>query len=847
MNQYIKGLSSQQAKLHLEKHGQNSISIKSKQSIFKEILIELVNPMSLILVGATIISILSGELIDAGIIGFIIVLNTFLSIFQKHKADKAIEKLQSLVNPKTKVYRDGKLIEIDSIYIVPDDIIKLSEGDLIPADGIIIDSKQFYVQESTLTGESVPIQKIKDSQIFMGTQVVQGQANCLIQATGLQTEFGKIANLTSQTKKDLSPLQKEIKQISKIIGYFMIAFSVIFLVVSILKEGTDSILQNIIFAASIAVAAVPEGLPTTITLSLSIGVQKLADKGSIIKSLSSVETLGSTDIIVSDKTGTLTKNQMTVTDLFIDNKNYKVKGIGYNPKGEILNYKEISEEKLMQQSLISLFCNDSQIYSEDGIYKVIGDPTEGALITLAEKTEFNTKFFKETKVLDTIPFNSKYKYMASLVSHNENKYLLIKGAPEVVYAMSNLTPEETQIIQTQQENLASNALRTLGLAIKHVDNNTEQINTKDLQNLNFISLIGIIDPPRQEVKQSILEAKKLGLKIIMATGDHHTTAEAIAKQIGFENIKTINGEEFNKLTDSDLQELILSNKDLIFARVKPEDKLRIVNSCKELGKIVAVTGDGVNDAPALKRADIGIAMGINGTEVSKEAADMILTKDDFTDIIVAIKEGRNIYQNIQKFIAYLFSCNAGEILCLGISFILGFPLPLTAILLLVINLGTDILPAISLSFEHNSNIIKKHTEKIIDRTVKQKILVQGLTIGALSFTIFYFIVHKQGDLPLAITYCFTTLVIAQMVNVINTKDLLKSIFSTNLVENRYMLYSIFISMTILILCIKTDLANQILKTVNIPNTNLLILTLGIIAVITTINEFNKLILRINSK
>lgn len=850
------GLTTQEAQNLLQQYGENTLQTKAKRSVFKELYEEIKNPMTLILLFASGVSFALDEKIDALIIFAIIILNIGLSFFQKFKADKAVEKLQSLVNPHTKVFRENHLISIQSSQLVPGDTIKLSEGDLIPADGVILESKQFYVQESTLTGESVPLNKQTTDKLFMGTECVQGQAICRITETGINTEFGQIADLTANTRKDLSPLQKEIVSLSHTIAKVMIGVSILFFLISILRDGTDQILKTIIFTASIAVAAVPEGLPTTLTLSLSLAVERMAKKGSIIKSLSSVETLGSTDIIVTDKTGTLTKNQMTVTDIITIDENIKVNGTGYyvEPTGdlkflksginidhqtdlELLQKSPKTEKFLYRQSLVSLLCNDSII---DENNKLIGDPTEGALITLANKTPFNQNTIENYEIIDSIPFNSKDKFMACLAQDikTKKKYILVKGAPEIVTQMCQLETKQTKKLQAETNQLAENALRTLALAIK--ETKAESLQPKYLKNLDFISITGIIDPPREETRNALIQANKLGIQVIMATGDHPLTAKAIGKQLGFNTKKVITGHDLETISDKDLNNLILSQENIIFARVKPKHKLRIVNSAKNIDKIVGVTGDGVNDAPALKRADIGIAMGITGTEVSKEAADMILTQDDFSDIVTAIKEGRIIYKNIRKFLFYMFSCNLGEIVCILIAFILGLPLPLTAILLLVINLGTDVFPAISLSFEEESDTRKEdsHKRSLLNKPTSIRILIQGIGLGIISFINFYLVYEKTQNYVLASSVCFLSLVVAQLINAYNAKSDVKSIFSIQTLKNSYLHISVIFSLALSLIIIYSPYLNSIFKTESIGTSNIILIASTSILVI-ILDELHK--------
>lgn len=855
------GLTQSQAEKLLQEHGPNTLTKAKKRNYLKELWKEIKNPMTLILIFASGVSFALGETIDSSIILGIIILNIALGFFQKFKADKAVEKLQSLVNPQTKVFRDNKLISIDSKLLVPGDIIKLSEGDLIPADAKILESKQFYVQESTLTGESVPLNKKTEDKLFMGTESVQGTAVAKVTETGQDTEFGQIADLTAKTQKDLSPLQKEIVGLSRAIAKAMLLISAIFFAVSIYKNGTNQLLETIIFTASIAVAAVPEGLPTTITLSLSLGVQRLAKKGSIIKNLSSVETLGSTDVLVTDKTGTLTKNEMTVTKILTQDHQIQVTGSGYEPKGNLdfdqdniqihsqtnkslLSKSPQIDQLLKNQSLVALYCNDSLIEEKDGNYELIGDPTEGSLITLANKTPYNQNALENYEVIDTIPFNSKDKFMASLIQDQQSnkKYILIKGAPEIVLNKTNLSEKTKKELHQKTDKLADEALRTLALAIR--ETRAKKLSNEVIHDLDFVSIVGIIDPPRLETKGALQEANQLGLQTIMATGDHPLTAKAIGQKLGFSTEHVYKGDQLENMKDKELTKIIQTGENIIFARVKPAHKLRIVNLCKQLGKIVGVTGDGVNDAPALKRADIGIAMGITGTEVSKEAADMVLTEDNFNDIISAIKEGRVIYQNIRKFLFYIFSTNLGEIACIFIAFLIGLPLPLTAILLLVINLGTDVFPAISLSFEKEEDVTKETSTKrhLLNKETIIRVLIQGTVLGAISVGIFAWSLNKTDNQILATSICFVTLVIGQLINAYNAKFNTQSIFQLETLKNHYLNLSVGLSIALSLAIVYIPALNPIFKTQSFSiQTFELIILLSLIMIIP--DEIRKLIHR----
>jgi len=699
--------------------------------------------------------------------------------------------LKRLAAPKTIVIRDGKKQEIESIYLVPGDLVVLEEGTKIPADIRIIESANMKTDEASLTGESTPVNKIveavKDAPIadrknmaYMGTILTYGRGSGVVVSTGMTTEMGKIAGMIQEAEEEPTPLQKSLKRFSKNLTFMILGICIVVILLGVIRGGdpVDMFLTGI----ALAVAAIPEGLPAVVTITLTFGVKKMAKKNAIVRKLPSVESLGSVTVICSDKTGTLTRNEMTVRKVYYNDMPVDVSGEGYGPNGEFrFKDKKVDPmgDKILARLLkTGLLCNNAEINKTNNEWSVIGDPTEGALITLASKGFDVDKVLKSNPRTREIPFSSERKMM-SVINKEE---VHVKGAPEILLNLCTqiersgkivkMTPKEKDKILSMNRRLADQALRVLALAYKpvHPDENPEK-------NLIFLGLVGMIDPPRNSVKSDIKICRKAGIKSVMITGDHRNTAVAIAKEIGIldnEPGRVLTGEEIDSISDKDLYKVV---RDVtVYARVNPIHKIKIVEALQKHGEVVAMTGDGVNDAPALKKADVGVSMGIKGTDVSKEASDMILKDDNFSTIVVAIKEGRRIYDNTKKFIHYLLSCNLGEVLVVLGAVMIGFMdpvtggfiIPVTAIQLLWINLVTDGLPATALGVDPPAkNIMSRPPrdpkEKIMGKTPMIDMVIVGviMMIG----TLFLF----QLKLPLGIekaqTVAFTTLVIFQMFRV----------------------------------------------------------------------------------
>jgi len=884
------GLTNEEASARLLTVGPNEIKPQKRASYLQQFLDEFKDLMVIILIVATILALLAGEITDALIIFLIVIVNAAIGFAQKFKAGKAIEALKKLLRPETKVLRAGQLKKIPIEEIVPGDVLILEEGDHIAADAILFEANELQAQEAILTGESLPVEKSIENPVFMGTSVTHGTGRAIVIKTGLETEMGRIAKLTAETKKDKSPLQKELFELGALIGKltFVIALFLFLYGIFIQKRA---LIDTLLFATSIAVAAVPEGLPATITIALAVGVQRMAKEKAIIKQLAAVETLGAVTVICTDKTGTLTKNEMTVKECYFDRYHTTVYGIGYNPDGRIeikqsgqlpiaIGQKnEITKLNPHLYQTLELFlitaglCNNSTIIRDQNDWKVIGDPTEGALITLVKKSGLDFETVKDDyEKLHEFAFDSSRKCMSVLYRQKSNGRIFVfaKGAPGQILQICNhvmmnhhaiLMDQRTkQDILHKNGEMAENALRVLGFAWRELSPHEQKMWEKyhasqhagaqtgaqqenhgqhfpftkeDIEkNLVFLGLAGMIDPARSEVKEAIETAKKAGIKIYMVTGDHGLTAKAIGQQIGLiENPKplTLTGEQLNEMGDKELKNLLASKKlEIIFARVSPEHKLRLVSLLKEIGEIVAVTGDGVNDAPALKRADIGIAMG-SGTDVSKEASNMVLADDSFSTIVKAVREGRTIYDNLKKFVFYIFSSNIGELLLIFAAIIFNMPVPLTAILILCINLFTDVLPALALGVEtgEEGNMSKKprrKEQKMLNRYFLGRIFYVGFFVGGLALAAFFFELRRRGwefgqtldsSSPIymrAVTVAFTVMVMIQMANALNAKSETASIFKRGFLKNKLLLGAISVSVLITIAIVEVPLLQKYLHT-----------------------------------
>jgi P-type Ca2+ transporter type 2C len=777
LNTSMKGLSSSEAKHRQGKYGLNEVRRTKHISPWKIFLEQFTSPLVWILLVALAFSIFMGEAADAIVIAVIVVLNAVLGFHQEYKAEKSIEALQKMASLKAKVYRDGKEIKIDSKYLVPGDIIVVESGDKIPADARIIEVHGLNTQEGPLTGESLPLNKISEklpkdtplaeqkNMVFASTVVTVGRAIAMITKTGMSTEIGKIASMIQEAHDKYTPLQKKLRELGKYLTIAVVAVAVIVFLAGLLGGQPAQIM--FLTAIALAVAAIPEGLPAAITVSLSLGVQRMIKRNVLVRKLPSVETLGSVNVICTDKTGTLTHNEMTVKKIFCDGIIYDITGSGYSKNGTFIYGKKIVGASPLQKLLtIGLLCNDSKLSDEEEGKErdLIGDPTEAALLVSAEKAKLSfKKLDKELPRVDEIPFSSDRKMMTTIHKKVRGKKVAYtKGAVDVIINKCNrivirgkvhrLDRATKKEILDHNEKFASEALRVLGFAYNETFTTKENAE----RDMIFVGLQAMIDPPREEVKDSLKLCKEAGIRVIMITGDHLTTATAIANQLGITG-RAITGADLDQIKD--LEKEIESIG--VLARVKPEHKMQVVKSLQNKGYVVAMTGDGVNDAPALKKADIGVSMSISGTDVAKEAADMILTDDNFQSIVSAVEEGRGIFDNIRKFVNYLLSSNLGEIVAILFASLLRLDLPLTAIQILWINLVTDGLPAMALSLDpHEKEIMKRPPreakESILSKGLRNDILLIGTLIGL--GTLGMFLLYLDSGLMKAQTVAFTSLV-----------------------------------------------------------------------------------------
>ncbi|MGG3572036.1 calcium-translocating P-type ATPase, SERCA-type [Bacillus gobiensis] len=855
------GLSSKEAKKRLDLHGYNELNEGKKTSSLALFFSQFNDFMVFVLVAATIISGFLGEYVDAAAIIAIILVNGILGFFQERRAENSLQALKELSTPQTLVLREKKWMKIQARELVPGDIIKFSSGDRIGADIRLFDAKSLEIEESTLTGESVPVQKQYDpiqanaeslgdlvNMGFMGTLVTRGSGSGVVIGTGMNTAMGKIAHMLEEAGTHQTPLQGRLEQLGKIL--IVIALLLTVLVVSVGVLQGQNLFQMFLAGVSLAVAAIPEGLPAIVTVALSLGVQRMIKQKSIVRKLPAVETLGCASIICSDKTGTMTQNKMTVTHVWTCGSLWEVTGTGYEPEGEFTangRPVQVKQNKALQQILLfGALCNSSAIVSEKGKYRLEGDPTEGALLTAASKAGFYSEKIKEQyKIIEEYPFDSARKMMTVIVEDLQNKrFVITKGAPDVLLkkstcilannkneAMSKTRYEEAN---TSIADLASRALRTIAIAYKPLTGSEIPSVEQAESGLTFFGIQGMMDPPRPEVKQAIKECREAGIKTVMITGDHVITAKAIAKKLNLlpNKGKVIEGQALNQLSVEELAETVEDT--YVFARVTPEHKLKIVKAFQEKGHIVAMTGDGVNDAPAIKQADIGISMGITGTDVAKESSSLILVDDNFATIKSAIKEGRNIYENIRKFVRYLLASNVGEILVMLFAMLLALPLPLVPIQILWVNLVTDGLPAMALGMDQpESDVMNRkprHTkEGIFARGLGWKVVSRGFLIGAVTLAAFMIIYYRNPDnLQYAQTIAFATLVLAQLIHVFDCRSE-RSIFHRNPFGNLYLIGAVLSSLLLMLVVIYYKPLQPVFHTMDIAAVDWL-LVIGLSAI-----------------
>ncbi len=821
------GLSSGEVEARLEKYGRNQLKEAPKRSPWAIFLDQFKDFIIWILIGAAIVSGVLQEVVDAVAIIAIVILNAVLGFIQEYRAEKSLAALKRLSSPTSKVLRDGKHGLITSEELVPGDVIELEAGDSVPADSRVAwVTSNFGVQEASLTGESTPVVKTtaaleerevpladRANMVYLGTSVASGRAKSIVTGTGMETELGKIAGMIQEIEREATPLQKKLEEFGKWIVYACFVLVVMVFLLEWAREG--KVIEVFLTAVSLAVAAIPEGLPAVVTIALALGVQRMVKRHALIRKLRSVETLGSATVICSDKTGTLTKNEMTVQAVYAGGRLFRATGIGYAPKGDFLSDdKTVSPQdypELMKALRVSVLCNGAQLVQDQAAYKIVGDPTEGALLTVAAKADvWKSQEERTSPFVDELPFDSERKKMTVIRQVDHRRVAFVKGAPDILLAdcinievngtVRPLTPADRKQIAAANDDLTGQAMRVLGVACRDLDGHAGKLDIGTVErDLTFVGLIAMIDPPREEVRQAIRECMTAGIKTVMITGDHKNTATAIAKQLGFfkEDSLALSGEELDKLSQEQLEKQV--HKIPVYARVSPEHKLRVVRAWRSRREIVAMTGDGVNDAPAVKEADIGVAMGITGTDVTKEVSDMVVTDDNFASIVAAVEEGRGIYDNIQKFVHYLLSCNAGEILVMFVSSLIGLPVPLLPIQILWINLVTDGLPALALGVDPTDPEIMKRSprppdEPVVTRRRGLLMLAQGAFIAACSLGAYVLVLYVEKEGPArARTACFVVLAVSQLFHSYNCRSLTESLFKIGVFTNKNLLLATGIS------------------------------------------------------
>ena len=883
------GLTNSKASENLEKFGFNELKAQKKIPLIIKFLEQFKDFMIIILIIAAIvsgaISIAQGEKItDSVIILIVVIANAIIGVAQEAKAEKSLEALQKLSGHEAKVIRDGSVCVVPAKELVPGDLVVLETGDYVPADLRITEAINLKVQEASLTGESVPVEKesakIEEEDIpigdmrnmlFSSSLVTYGRGKAIVVETGMNTEVGKIAGMLSNTQKQETPLQKKLNSLGKTLGIVALIICAVIFVVGIL-QGRE-VINMFMTAVSLAVAAIPEGLAAVSTIVLAIGVQKMVKKNAIVKRLPAVETLGSSTVICSDKTGTLTQNKMTVQKMFVDDNIYDMTNIE-----DITKYENANQEiKLLVYN--GMLCNDTKI-SDTGELK--GDPTETALVDIALKLGFTKNIYNEMPRVDEIPFDSERKLMTTVHMVNGKYIVFTKGGIDELLAKCTSYVQEDGVqkqnlneykyrINEVNETMAKDALRVLGFAYKELDYKPE---VQDLEkDLIFVGMYGMIDPPREEAKLAVEKCNSAGIKTVMITGDHKITATAIAKKLGIlknEN-EAITGQELDKLTDEDLEKNIRNYS--VYARVAPEHKVRIVKAWQKQGEVVAMTGDGVNDSPALKQADIGCAMGIVGTDVAKEAADVILTDDNFATVVSAVEEGRRIYDNILKVIQFLLSSNIGEIVVLLLATLgttlfakwfgitdIGHLEILLPIHILWINLVTDSLPALALAFDPaNEDIMKRKPVKpskgIFTKSMTYRIIYQGIMIGVLTLIAFMIglastteaidgLTLDQSKIEVGQTMAFMVLALSELVHVFNIRDNNKSIFKTKVFNNSKLIWAILVAAALMFVVLLVPQLREVFSIPVLPTSNLLEIVILVLAPILIVEIFK--LFKINS-
>ncbi len=827
-----KGLSSADAAEKLIQYGENSLAKEKKARPLKIFLGQFRDVMIMILLAATVISFCLGEVYDAVTIVIIVLLNAILGFIQEYRTEKTLIALRNMTAPSAKCWRDGALTTVPAAELVPGDIIRLEAGDKVPADCIIISCKGLLAEESILTGESAAVPKTegdpsdtdnsigKADAVYSGTVIVKGSAEAKVIATGLNAQMGRISGMLNDIDDEMTPLQKRLAELGKIIALICLGVCVIVSGAGILRG--EPVFDMLMTGITIAIAAIPEGLPATVTIALALATGRMLKKNALVHKLHSVETLGCASVICTDKTGTVTENKMTVTNAFCGGKEFSFSGNGYRMAGEITldgsRVNPASEPALKEMLICGTLCTGSSISSDKkitvrdrgkldlkGEWKVTGDPTELAILIAAAKGGITAETLSaEHKKTDEIPFDSNSRCMTVICSENGGRTAYTKGAPDVVikrcgFYMTDsgavpMTARKRREIYDIHEKMTENALRVLAFCKKDVSGNSDPES-----GMIFLGIMGMSDPPRAEAKQAVRLCRSAHIRTVMITGDHKNTAAAVAKQAGImrEGDLVFTGTELDRMSDTELDGII--GKTAVFARVSPADKLRIVRAFKRKGEIVTMTGDGVNDAPAVKEASIGVAMGLTGTDVTKQAADVVLLDDNFATLVGAVEQGRGIYANIRKFVRYLLSCNIGEVLTMFLGIVLGMPMALLPTQILLVNLVTDGLPAIALGVEppDRENMKKpprRSDESFFSGGLMQKIIIRGILIGICTLGSFAVTEILSGSIAAARTAALFTLVTSQLFHVFECKSETKNIFTVPYMNNKKLIGAVLISL-----------------------------------------------------
>ncbi|UNQ74141.1 cation-translocating P-type ATPase [Infirmifilum sp. NZ] len=821
------GLSEDEARRRLKVWGPNRIEEEKRISPLRLFLNQFLNPLTGLLLFATALSVAIGETLDALVIVVLVLAGAVLGFYQEYRAERALEALKKMASPLATVIREGEVKTVRSEEVVPGDVLVLNAGDRVAADARVFEAVNLRVDESMLTGESTPVDKIAETleadaplaervnMVFAGTVVVYGKGKAVVVATGKNTELGKIAESLQEVKTEKTPLERQLDALGRNLLVLMLVVASVVSIVGMFFWGLHP-LELLLWAVSLAVAAVPEALPVVVTGSLAIGVYKMAKRNAIVKRLPAVETLGSTTYICSDKTGTMTKGEMTAVKIWVYDVTFEVTGTGYDPRGEILlggSRVEASRIQPLYMLLLNAYNNnDSQLSNSDGKWIVRGDTTEGALKVLAVKAGVTLSLER----VGEVPFSSERKRMSTLHVHQSGKVMFVKGAPEVLLPLSSkiltfngeaveLTDEVRRRVLEVNDEFAREGLRNIAFAVKFFDHEKETVSEDDEKDLVFLGLVALIDPPRPEVKSALETCKRAGIKVSMITGDHKLTALSVAKQLGMleEGDIVITGAELEKMSEEELTEKV--ERIRVYARVSPEHKLRIVKALKKRGHVVAMTGDGVNDAPALKAADVGVAMGITGTEVAKEAASMVLADDNFATIVEAVKLGREIFENIRKYLVYLLSANITELLVPLFATFMGLPIPFTATQILWVNLVTDGAPAIALSLEPGEpDLLEREPRKPNSPIFSRGETLAFLVITPLVFTLslaflFKLLLGNGVSVVEARTTLFTSMVLGELVLAYLFRSLRSPIYKLSPLRNKPLLLTLVLSFIVQLL------------------------------------------------